>query len=168
MVQYFSELMKGMADLAAQCHELCPGSNDLNLHCIDFVNGVVGVFESLIGLAQGNEGAAEWPVVAHLVEEVEESVSGETDHPQVKGFEGVGGEDELVFDGVGSEGHVGGWLIASGVVRTRMWCRWQMWIQRSLYDFLYLVRSFWASFRFSSGSHELALVGYPSHLIRNL
>ena len=58
----------------------------MDLHRIDLVDGVVGVFEGLISLTQGDEGAAEWPVVAHLVEEVEEAVGGETGHPQAKGF----------------------------------------------------------------------------------
>ena len=111
----------------------------MDLHRVDLVDGVVGVFEGLVGLAQGDEGAAEWPVVAHLVEEVEEAVGRETGHPQAKGFEGVGGEDELVFDGVSGEGHVGGWVVASGEVR--MWIRWRrIRIQRSLCSFLYLVR----------------------------
>ena len=92
----------------------------MDLHRVDLVDGVVGVFEGLVGLAQGDEGAAEWPVVVHLVEEVEEVVSGETGHPQAKGFEGVGGENELVFNGVGGEGHVGGWVIASRGVHMRM------------------------------------------------
>ena len=93
----------------------------MDLHRIDLVNGVVGVFKDLVGLAQGDEGAAEWPVVTHLVEEVKEAVGRETGHPQAKGFKGVGGEDELVFDGVSSEGHVGGRMGASGEVR--MWMR---------------------------------------------
>ena len=120
-MQYFSEFVESVADLAAQCHELRSGGDDLDLHRVDLVDGVVGVFEGLVGLAQGDEGAAEWPVVAHLVEEVEEAVGGETGHPQAKGFEGVGGEDELVFDGVSGEGHVGGRMGASGEVR--MWMR---------------------------------------------
>ena len=94
-------------------------SDDLDLHRIDLVDGVVGVFEGLVGLVQGDEGAAEWPVVAHLVEEVEEAVGRETDHSQAKGFKGVGGEDELVFDGVSGEGHVGGRMVASREV-----CMW--------------------------------------------
>ena len=100
----------------------------MDLHRIDLVDGVVGVFEGLVGLAQGDEGAAEWPVVTYLVEKVEEAVSGETGHPQAKGFKGVGGEDELVFDGVSSEEHVGGRMVASGEVRMWMRCKRQVWI----------------------------------------
>ena len=138
-MQYFGELVKGMADLAARCHELRSGSDNLDLHHIDLVNGIVGVFEGLVGLAQGDEGAVEWPVVMYLVKEVEEVVSGETGHPQAKGFEGVGGEDELVFDGVGGEGHVGKRMVASGEVRMWTRCRRRIWIRWSLCSFLYLV-----------------------------
>ena len=114
----------------------------MDFHRVDLVDGVVGVFEGLVGLVQGDEGAAEWPVVAHLVEEVEEAVGRETDHPQAKGFEGVGGEDELVFDGVGGEGHVGRRMVASGEVRMWMRCRRRIWIRWSLCSFLYLVSIF--------------------------
>ena len=112
----------------------------MDLHRVDLVDGVVGVFEGLVGLAQGDEGAAERPVVAHLVEEVEETVGGETGHPQAKGFEGVGGEDELIFNGVSGEGHVGGQMGASGEVRMWMRYRRRIWIRQSLCSFLYLVR----------------------------
>ena len=112
----------------------------MDLHRVDLVDGVVGVFEDLVGLTQDNEGAAEWPVVMHLVKEVEEAVGGEMGHPQAKGFEGVGDEDELVFDGISGEGHVGGRMGVSGEVRMWMRCRRRIWIRRSLCSFLYLVR----------------------------